>query len=155
MRAEAKTTHICDEMTLVSEPSSGVFSETGCRCRELVSGRPVSLPRRNASCFCCSSVISCARKKTTPRCETSVARSRMSSSLFGADRSAESWVFGDGNSVPTCGVRCSEEYEASEPRREGGMAAGMVFFLAKVDGGTSRGLAEEGEAGEEGEDSAP
>ena len=93
-------THCMEEITCVSVPSSGVVSVTGCLCRLDSAGLPVSCPRRRPSCFCSSKVRLWFLKNTTPRWETSRARSRMSSSELGAERRAEIWVDSEGNVVP-------------------------------------------------------
>jgi len=87
----------------------------------LLSGFPLKAPNFWVRSFCSSRVISCARRKTTPRWATRMAKSRIKSSELGAFRSSVNWM-PCLNSVPMTRVTSNFSYLSRAPEYFGGVA---------------------------------
>lgn len=112
------TTFLPSELiTDTLSPNSENSLVSGCTCSPLVSGFPLNSPRRTASSVCCSIVITCARKNTTPRWDIRIARSRIKASEASKDISCTE----EGNSVPITGVDDMYGYEVRELVESGGV----------------------------------
>lgn len=115
-------------MTVASSPSSGAASWMGCLCRVEVFGFfPVSVPMRRIISFCSSIVMSWLVKKTTPRCETKVARSLRYSSELGARRRVRICTDASGKRVPICGVSSRDSNCERLPRYDAEGVAMVVI----------------------------
>jgi len=120
-----------------SPPSSRSELSRGWMWRPDVAGRPESSPSRRISFFCSSLVRpSWARKKTTPRCEMVMARSRSSSSELGA--LSQSTSLASGNSRPMTGVTSKDRCGSRTPDNWSGLRPTRVVSCV-VSGTTADG----------------